>query len=84
MGLFFITIGMMLDWHIVLGRWSMVLFMLVASSLLKAVVIAALTRMLGASTGIALRTGLYLAPSRGVWLCAAVAGAEPGLVDRSC
>ena len=60
LGLFFITIGMMLDWHIVLGRWSMVLFMLVASLLLKTVVIAALTRMLGASTGVALRTGLYL------------------------
>lgn len=61
LGLFFITIGMMLDWHIVLGRWGMVLFMLVASLLLKALVIAALTRLMGASNGVALRTGLYLA-----------------------
>ncbi|MFO1265125.1 MAG: monovalent cation:proton antiporter-2 (CPA2) family protein [Rhodoferax sp.] len=81
LGLFFITIGMMLDWHIVLGRWSMVLFMLVASSLLKAVVIAALTRMLGASTGIALRTGLYLAQAGEFGFVLLSLAQSRGLVD---
>ena len=44
LGLFFITIGMMLDWHILLEQWALVL-----------------GRGMGATTGVALRTGLYLA-----------------------
>ena len=61
LGLFFITIGMMLDWTIVLQRWPLVLMLLLAGLLLKLLLISVLTRMLGASTGVSLRTGLYLA-----------------------
>lgn len=60
LGLFFITIGMMLDWSIVLQRWPLVLMLMSASLLLKLVLITALTRALGATMGVALRTGLYL------------------------
>ncbi len=60
LGLFFITIGMMLDWSIVLQRWPLVLMLMGASLLLKLVLITALTRALGATMGVALRTGLYL------------------------
>jgi monovalent cation:H+ antiporter-2, CPA2 family len=61
LGLFFITIGMMLDWRLVLARWPLVLLMLVLPVLFKFVMVAALARLLKAPTGVALRTGLYLA-----------------------
>ena len=61
LGLFFITIGMMLDWHIVLERWGLVLLLLVAPLLLKFGLVTLLARGLGASAGVSLRTGLYLA-----------------------
>ena len=60
LGLFFITIGMMLNWSYVWQRWPLVLMLLVASLLLKLVLITVLTRLLGGSMGVALRTGLYL------------------------
>ncbi|MCS6811924.1 MAG: cation:proton antiporter, partial [Tepidimonas sp.] len=60
LGLFFITIGMMLDWRIVLERWPLVLLLLGLSLTFKTVMITALVRAFGASTGTALRTGLYL------------------------
>lgn len=60
LGLFFITIGMMLDWNILLQRWPLVLMLMASSLLLKLLLITALTRALGATMGVALRTGLYL------------------------
>ena len=61
LGLFFITIGMMLDWHIVWDRWAFVLLLVTVPVAFKFVLIAALTRLSGATEGISLRTGLYLA-----------------------
>jgi CPA2 family monovalent cation:H+ antiporter-2 len=61
LGLFFISIGMMLDWRLVLENWPLVLLLLTLPVLYKTVVVTLLTRGLGASTGVALRTGLYLA-----------------------
>ncbi|MDR6213646.1 monovalent cation:proton antiporter-2 (CPA2) family protein [Paracidovorax wautersii] len=61
LGLFFITVGMMLDWHILLERWAMVLLLLAVPLLLKMGIILALSRGMGATTGVSLRTGLYLA-----------------------
>ena len=61
LGLFFITIGMMLDWRLVLERWPLVLVLLTAPLLFKLGLITAIARLGGASTGVALRTGLYLA-----------------------
>jgi monovalent cation:H+ antiporter-2, CPA2 family len=61
LGLFFITIGMMLDWHIVIGRWPLVLILTVLPVFFKLVLVAALAKVYGASHGVALRTGLYLA-----------------------
>ena len=61
LGLFFITIGMMLDWHILVDRWALVLALLVVPLLLKLLIILVLARGMGATTGVALRTGLYLA-----------------------
>ena len=61
LGLFFITIGMMLDWHILVDRWALVLVLLAVPLVLKLVLILLLARGMGATTGVALRTGLYLA-----------------------
>ena len=61
MGLFFISIGMLLNWRLVLLHWPLVLVLLVIPVLFKALVVTALARLFGASTGVAMRTGLYLA-----------------------
>ncbi|MES2879709.1 MAG: monovalent cation:proton antiporter-2 (CPA2) family protein [Pseudomonadota bacterium] len=61
LGLFFISIGMMLDWRMVLDRWPLVLLLVTLPVLFKAALVALLARGLGATSGVALRTGLYLA-----------------------
>jgi CPA2 family monovalent cation:H+ antiporter-2 len=61
LGLFFISIGMLLDWHIVLERWPLVLVLATLPVLFKLAMIAALARLLGGTAGTSLRTGLYLA-----------------------
>jgi CPA2 family monovalent cation:H+ antiporter-2 len=61
LGLFFISIGMLLDWRLVLERWPLVLLLLVVPTLFKAALVAAIARLLGSSPGVSLRTGLYLA-----------------------
>ncbi len=61
LGLFFISIGMLLDWRLVLERWPLVLLLLTVPVLFKLALVTALARGLGATTGVSLRTGLYLA-----------------------
>ncbi|MDT8990397.1 monovalent cation:proton antiporter-2 (CPA2) family protein [Curvibacter sp. APW13] len=61
LGLFFISVGMLLDWHAVVDQWGLVLALLVLPTLFKAALVTMLARGLGASPGISLRTGLYLA-----------------------
>ncbi|MFI4941607.1 MAG: cation:proton antiporter, partial [Burkholderiales bacterium] len=61
LGLFFITIGMLLDAGLVLQHWWVVLLLLAALILLKFSLIAVLAKLFGAPTGVALRTGLALA-----------------------
>jgi monovalent cation:H+ antiporter-2, CPA2 family len=61
LGLFFITIGMKLDAEAVWLQWPLVLLLTIAPVLFKFVLVTLLTRAFGASPGVALRTGLYLA-----------------------
>ncbi len=61
LGLFFITIGMMLDWHWVAERWALTGVLVTLPVLFKLAVVTALTRGFGGSMGVSLRTGLYLA-----------------------
>ena len=61
LGLFFITIGMSLDWHIVVERWLLVAVLLVLPLAFKLLLVTLLARGLGATSGVSLRTGLYLA-----------------------
>jgi CPA2 family monovalent cation:H+ antiporter-2 len=60
LGLFFISIGMLLDWRLVLQDWALVLLLTLLPPVLKVALVTGLTRGLGASSGVALRTGLYL------------------------
>ena len=61
LGLFFITIGMSLDWHVVVERWALVAALLLLPLAFKLALVTALARGLGATAGVSLRTGLYLA-----------------------
>jgi CPA2 family monovalent cation:H+ antiporter-2 len=61
LGLFFITIGMLLDWRLVLAQWPLVLVLSLLPVIFKLGLVAVLAYAFGASKGTALRTGLYLA-----------------------
>lgn len=61
LGLFFISIGMMLDWRLVFDRWGLVLVLVVVPVLFKLGLVALLAWQFGATPGVSLRTGLYLA-----------------------
>jgi CPA2 family monovalent cation:H+ antiporter-2 len=61
LGLFFITIGMLLNLRLVLENWWIVLFLLLVPVLLKFALIALLAKAFGSSDGVAMRTGLALA-----------------------
>ena len=69
MGLFFVTIGVKLNVHLVVGLWWQVLLALLALLLIKSLVVGLLSWRLGATPGNAIRSGL--------WLCA---GGEFGFV----
>jgi CPA2 family monovalent cation:H+ antiporter-2 len=61
LGLFFITIGMLLNLHVVFQNWWLVLLLLIVPVLFKFALIALLARLFGSSTGVSIRTGLALA-----------------------
>ena len=61
LGLFFVTIGMLLNISLVLQYWWIVLLLLVVPVLFKCGLVVLLARWFGNPTGVALRTGLALA-----------------------
>jgi CPA2 family monovalent cation:H+ antiporter-2 len=61
LGLFFITVGMKLDWRPVRDEWALVLMLTALPVAAKFALVAALARGFRAAPGVALRTGLYLA-----------------------
>jgi len=81
LGLFFITIGMKLDWRPVLDQWLLVLLLTTGPVLAKFVLVAALAHWFKAAPGVALRTGLYLAQAGEFGFVLLTLGAEQGLVD---
>ncbi len=80
LGLFFITVGMKLDWRPVLDNWFLVLLLTTLPVMAKFVLVAALTRWFGATPGVALRTGLYLAQAGEFGFVLLALGALNGLV----
>jgi len=61
LGLFFVTIGMLLNIGLVVQHWWIVLILLVIPIIYKCVLVVLLARWFGNSTGVALRIGLALA-----------------------
>ena len=61
LGLFFITIGMLLDWREVAEHWPLVLVLVTLPVLFKLVLVTGLAKAFGATDGVSVRTGLYLA-----------------------
>lgn len=61
LGLFFISVGMLLNLRLVLEYWWIVLLLLAGPLLVKFVLIAVLARLSGGATGTAIRTGVGLA-----------------------
>ena len=61
LGLFFITIGMKLDWHPLVESWWLVIMLTALPVVAKFALIAGLARLFKSPPGVALRTGLYLA-----------------------
>jgi len=81
LGLFFITIGMKLDWRPVYDQWALVLLLTLLPVLAKFVLVAALGRGFGAAPGVALRTGLYLAQAGEFGFVLLTLGASHQLID---
>ena len=63
LGLFFITIGMLLDWRLVLAQWWLVLLLAAVPLLLKTALVFGVQRLRGTPPGLALRSALWLAPA---------------------
>jgi CPA2 family monovalent cation:H+ antiporter-2 len=61
LGLFFVTVGMMLDLGLVFGQWPLVLGLFAVLVVVKGALISALARGFGEPAGTALRVGLALA-----------------------
>jgi len=82
LGLFFITIGMKLDWHPVRDEWLLVLLLTTLPVLLKAGLVAGLAWLYRAAPGVAIRTGLYLAQAGEFGFVLLTLGAEQGLIGE--
>ncbi|MET3133513.1 CPA2 family monovalent cation:H+ antiporter-2 [Oxalobacteraceae bacterium GrIS 1.11] len=61
LGLFFITVGMLLNVRVVMENWWLVLLLLCVPVLLKFALIGLLAKLFGATDGVSMRTGLALA-----------------------
>jgi len=60
MGVFFISVGMLLDWSVVAEQWLLVLALLLVPMVFKFLLIAALAKLFRVATGASLKTGLWL------------------------
>lgn len=61
LGLFFVSVGMLLDFHQLIDHTGLILALLVGFVLFKAIVIAVLSRLFGFELGVGIRTGIILA-----------------------
>jgi monovalent cation:H+ antiporter-2, CPA2 family len=61
LGLFFISVGMLLDFHYMIDHFDLVIMLLVGFVLFKALVVALLIKYFGFELGVGIRTGIILA-----------------------
>jgi len=81
LGLFFITVGMQLDLAVVAAHAALVAVLFVVPLVAKLALVAGLSRLLGATPGTALRSGLALAQAGEFGLVLAARGAEFSLFE---
>jgi monovalent cation:H+ antiporter-2, CPA2 family len=81
LGLFFITIGMKLDWRPVWDQWFLVLLLTMVPVVAKAALVAGLAWAYRAAPGVAIRTGLYLAQAGEFGFVLLTLGADNHLID---
>ncbi|MEK6735437.1 MAG: monovalent cation:proton antiporter-2 (CPA2) family protein [Pseudomonadota bacterium] len=82
LGLFFVTIGMLLDIQVVIQDFLWVIVLLLAFIAIKLVLIAGLSRLFGASASVAVRTGMNLAQSGEFGFVLLALASSIGLVDN--
>ncbi|MCX7627193.1 MAG: cation:proton antiporter [Methylophilaceae bacterium] len=82
LGLFFVTVGMLLDMRVVLNQIGWVLLLLVVFILAKALLIAQLGRLFKHETGVAVRTGVLLAQAGEFSFVLLAQGSELGLLGE--
>ncbi|MDR7333482.1 cation:proton antiporter [Roseateles asaccharophilus] len=80
LGLFFITIGMKLDWRPLVDHWWLVILLTALPVVAKFVLTAGLVRLFRQPPGVALRTGLYLAQAGEFGFVLLTLGAQHNLV----
>ncbi|MER0171915.1 MAG: potassium transporter [Nitrosomonas sp.] len=83
LGLFFVTIGMLLDMQVVIENFLWIFAILAALIVLKIVVIAGLSRLFGADANVAIRTGMNLAQAGEFGFILLAQAGESGLIENS-
>ncbi|NOT68820.1 MAG: potassium transporter [Methylophilaceae bacterium] len=81
LGLFFISVGMLLDWQQLAANIGLVLLLLVGLVLFKAVVVGLLSRAFKYEPGVALRTGVILAQAGEFSFVILALSSEHGLLN---
>lgn len=81
LGLFFVTMGMLLDIHQLVSNIGPVLLLLIAFITFKALVVGLLSRAFGYEVGVAIRTGVILAQAGEFSFVILALGLEQGLLD---
>jgi len=83
LGLFFVTVGMYLDLHVVGARVGWVVLLLVGPVVVKIALVVALSRLFGSPLGIALRTGFYLGQAGEFAIVMLALSTDLGVVDST-
>jgi monovalent cation:H+ antiporter-2, CPA2 family len=81
LGLFFISVGMLLDFNQLLNHVGLVVMLLIGFVLFKATVITMLTRYFGFETGVGIRTGVILAQAGEFSFVILALGLQRGLIS---
>ena len=81
LGLFFVTMGMLLDMHQLVSNIGLVVLLLVALIIFKALVVTLLSRAFGYEVGVAIRTGVILAQAGEFSFVILALGLEQGLLS---
>lgn len=83
LGLFFITIGMLLDMQVVLDNFLWVMVILIALIAVKVVLISGLSRLFGAERTVAVKSGMHLAQGGEFGFVLLALASESSLLDNA-